>query len=44
MKGLIAAILWVAVIMFMIWWIPFRYHDCLRVGHSKTYCILEAGR
>lgn len=24
-----------------VWWQIYRYHDCLKVGHTKRYCVLE---
>ena len=35
--GIIIAV----VIVFMIWYLPFKFNDCLKVGHSKLYCILD---
>jgi hypothetical protein len=31
----------VGVIALMV--LPYKYHDCLKVGHSKTYCALHTG-
>ncbi len=28
------------IIYGLIRWEMFKYHECLRVGHSKTYCVL----
>jgi hypothetical protein len=32
-----------AVVIFAltIWWGIYKYHDCLKVGHTKTYCIID---
>jgi hypothetical protein len=27
-----------------IWWTVYSYKDCRMVGHTKTYCILRAGK
>src|SRR5689334_17234903 len=29
------------VIYTLIWWHTFKYHECIKVGHSKIYCILS---
>ena len=31
----------ISSVYFGIWFIRFKYHDCLLVGHSKKYCILD---
>lgn len=34
----------VGVLGFIIWWSFYKYRDCLHVGHTKTYCILDMGK
>lgn len=44
MKTIIAYILFFLVLAGLgIWWQTYKYHDCRKVGHSKTYCILNIG-
>lgn len=38
-----AIILIIALATFSIWWTVYKYQDCKRVGHTKTYCILDIG-
>jgi hypothetical protein len=40
----IAVLLLVGVFAIDIWWARYKYQDCLRVGHTKTYCILDVGK
>ncbi len=43
--GTIAIVgLFIMLIAASVWWSIYKYHDCLRVGHSKTYCILDFGK
>lgn len=30
------------VLVILFWAIPYTFKDCLRVGHTRTYCILDA--
>ncbi len=39
-----AAILIVVLFSLGIWWQIYRFHDCRKVGHSLTYCILTVGK
>lgn len=43
---------WIAVFIFgagimavllaaVFWWPVYKYKDCRKVGHSKTYCIMK---
>jgi len=34
-------LLGVVIIGFLYWWLPYKYNDCMQVGHTKTYCILR---
>jgi len=44
MRGLILYLIICAIaIGVAIWWLPYKYHDCLKVGHSKAYCIMQLG-
>lgn len=27
-----------------VWWQVYKFHDCLRVGHTRTYCWLDGGK
>lgn len=31
----------VPILCVAIWWQVYAYNDCLKVGHSKAYCILS---
>ncbi len=48
MRDWIAAIAGIVFITFMIglaiWWQVYRFHDCRRVGHTRTYCIFTIGK
>ena len=37
-------LLFIPLIALAIWWGQYKYHDCLKVGHTKTYCILDLGK
>ena len=37
-------LLFIPLIGLAIWWGKYKYHDCLKVGHTKTYCILDLGK
>lgn len=42
MKALTTALLAgfiLALVGLSIWWSVYKYSDCLKVGHSKLYCI-----
>jgi len=42
---LIAIIIFVTVLLVSaIWCAHYRYVDCLKVGHTKTYCIITIGK
>lgn len=41
MKKLLFILIIIGIIIFLIWWFPYFYKDCLSVGHSKTYCIIK---
>lgn len=44
LMGLLVSIVATAVvIVFMVWYSFYKYHDCLKVGHSRTYCVLDFG-
>lgn len=34
-------ILIAAIIIGSCWWINYKYHDCIKVGHTKTYCLVD---
>lgn len=36
-------LIFIVLIGLAIWWNIFRYKECVKVGHSKTYCILNIG-
>ena len=44
MKILLMSIIIILVIIFASWWLPYKYNDCIEVGHTKTYCIIQLGR
>jgi hypothetical protein len=45
MKASIAmGVLIVGLMAFNIWWHVYKYKDCRRVGHTKTYCMLDSGK
>lgn len=31
----------VGSIIFAIWWVPYKFHECIKVGHSHTYCVFD---
>ena len=33
-----------AIVIATVAWQVYRYKDCKKVGHSKTYCILTIGK
>jgi hypothetical protein len=39
--GLGAVTVILGVIAFGFWWQIYKYQDCLRVGHSKLYCVMK---
>jgi hypothetical protein len=48
MKKLLSKLAIVLGILLLIytafWWAAYKYRDCLKVGHSKTYCVLDMGK
>ncbi len=45
MKASIAMVVLIGGLMvFTIWWQVYKYKDCRRVGHTKTYCMLDTGK
>lgn len=38
-----AVVLFVVILSAGIWWQHYKYVDCLKVGHSKLYCVMSIG-
>lgn len=36
-------ILMIIIFVFVLWWSNYAYNDCLKVGHTKTYCVFNLG-
>jgi len=43
-SGIGYVLILIIVISLAVWWGKYKYNDCLKVGHSKTYCILDLGK
>jgi len=39
--GIVYGLIVVAAIAFTVWWWQYKYHDCLHVGHTKLYCLMD---
>jgi len=39
----IAVLFIIAIVASIVWWLPFKYHECKRVGHSTVYCWMTLG-
>lgn len=44
MRTLLITVLAVIVIGGAIWYQKFRFDECIKVGHTRMYCILETNR
>lgn len=44
MKYFIYMVIIIGVLGFGIWWTWYKWHDCVRVGHTQTYCWLDMGK
>lgn len=43
-KYLLAISLGIVLLTVAVGWGIYRYHDCLKVGHTKLYCVLSSGK
>ena len=34
-------VIFTILILSIFFWIPYKFKDCLKVGHSKLYCIVR---
>ena len=44
MKYILAILISIGLIGLGIWWGFYKYHDCIKVGHTKLYCIMSFGK
>jgi hypothetical protein len=40
-ERLILALLLLLVLAAMAWWPLYKFRECLKVGHSAIYCVLD---
>jgi len=34
-------ILVIGSLYFSLWWMQYKYKDCMKVGHSHLYCVMR---
>jgi len=38
---IVSATLFFGTLGLSLWWVIYKYHDCIKVGHSTTYCVIN---
>jgi hypothetical protein len=44
MRVVLVLVLLFGIVGCQCWWQVYRWEDCRRVGHTKLYCIMTAGK
>lgn len=43
-KELAVSLIVLILLVLMMWWPIYKYHDCRKVGHSILYCVVDIGK